>query len=212
MPLPERSELLALMDLNWLEMCRECIRATPGGWVEERERLVCCGSPLGTFTTNMVLVAGLVSASVVRAASDRCFRARELPFSVWTRAHADAELERRLSDEGFIEVHQEPGMVLGPGELRPDAPPAELAIRPVRDDTGRAAYAEVAAEAFAVYGAPRESTRSHFASLASVRGPTTQGFVGWRDGVGVAAATLVLSHGVGGIAWVGVMPDAFHRG
>ncbi len=212
MPLPERDALLELMDLNWREMCRECIRATPGGWVVERDGLLVCGSPRGSMATNMAIVTAPVSARSVRAETDRLFRAAGLSFSVWTRAHRDAALEEELAAAGFVEMHREPGMAWAPGDGAPPRCPRELTIRPVVDDAGREAYARVVAEAFAVYGTPPESTRSHFASLPSLVGPAVQGFLGWRDGVAVSAATLCLSHGVGGIAWVGTCDDARGRG
>jgi len=212
MPLPGREELFELMDLNWREMCRECIRATPGGWVVERDGLLVCGSPRGSMAMNMAIVTGPVSARDVRLETDRLFRAAGLPFTVWTRAHRDAALEAALPRAGFIEIHREPGMVYAPDDGAPWPCPPELSIRPVVDDAGRDAYAAVVAEAFAVYGTAPESTRSHFASLASLIGPTIQGFVGWRDGDAVSAATLCLSHGVGGIAWVGTRTEWRGRG
>ena len=68
------------------------------------------------------------------------------------------------------------------------------------------------ARAFGLYGNAEESIVEHFATLASVCGPTTQAFLAWRDGHAVAGATLYMAHGVGGIGWVGTSPDAFRRG
>jgi ribosomal protein S18 acetylase RimI-like enzyme len=103
-------------------------------------------------------------------------------------------------------------MALGRDAGHAAPPPSGLAIRTVADDAGRDAYAHVVAEAFAVYGAPRESTRSHFATMESVVGSATQAFLAYRDDRPVAAATLCLSHGVGGIAWVATLPEAGGRG
>lgn len=212
MALPPRDELLALMDANWREMCRVCVRATGGGWVVERDGLLLCGSPTGCLTTNMAIVAGPVSPATVREETDCHFRAAGLPFTVWTRGHADAAMEPALAAAGFLEVHREPGMVLAPGAARPPALPPGLVVRPVCDETGRESYGRVVAEAFAVYGVPRESTRSHFATMQSVVGPSTQAFLAYRGGEPVAAATLCLSHGVGGIAWVATLPEASGSG
>jgi hypothetical protein len=208
MPLPPRDELLALMDANWRDMCCACARATVGGWVVERDGLLLCGSPSGCMTTNMAIVTGPVVPASVREETNRHFRAAGLPFTVWTRAHADATLEPALADEGFFEVHREPGMVLARDAARAPRPPARLVVRPVRDESGRESYGRIVAEAFAVYGVPRQSTRSHFASMESVVGQDTQAFLAYRDGEAVAAATLYLSHGVGGIAWVATLPEA----
>src|SRR5947208_1324076 len=101
---------------------------------------------------------------------------------------------------------------LCPGAGLPAPPPPEATIRPVTDDAGRAGYARVMTRAFAVYGAPEASTAEHFASLAGVVGPTTQAYLAYRDGRALAGAMLYMAHGVGGIGWVGTLPEEFGRG
>jgi hypothetical protein len=208
----DRAELLALMDLNMFEMYREIARATSGGFVVERAGLVMCGSPLGTVITNMAMVADTVGVDVVRVETDRVFRREGLPFSVWTRAHADGPLETALGRAGFLDITSTPGMAFAPGDGIPGDPPADVEIRPVTNEAGRVAYADIMAEAYAVYGAPRESTRAHFARLASVVGPTTQAYLAHRAGRPVAGAILYLTHGIGGVGWVGTHPDSFGHG
>ena len=208
----DRATLLALMDLNMREMYREIARATEGGWVVERHGLVCCGSPLGTTITNMAMTAGPVDAATVRQEAARAFDRAELPYSVWTRAHADAALEAELERAGFVEITATPGMVLFRGEGDRRSPPTDVTIEPVTDDRGRDAYAQVMAEAYAVYGAPEESTRTHFARFESVCSPTTQAFLAVRGRDPVAGAILYLSHGIGGVGWVGTRPAAFGHG
>ncbi len=208
----DRRELLERMDLNMREMYREIARATADGWLVERAGLVCCGSPLGTVITNMAMVAQPVDATTVRRETEELFAAAGLPFSVWTRAHADGALEADLLRRGFIEITTTPGMVFLGGDGAPAPPPADVEIRAVADDRDRDGFAEVMAEAYAVYGAPRESTRSHFARIESVLSPTTQGFLAVRGRRPVAGAILYLSHGIGGVGWVGTRPDEFGRG
>lgn len=206
----DRAELLALMDLNWMEMMREMMRATPGGFVVERGGLVMCGSPRGTIVTNCAMVAGETDTDTVRAETRRVYAG--LPFSIVTRDHADAGLQSALAAAGCAEFMNTPAMAFFAGDgMRPALAPG-VAIRPVADDAGRAAYAALMAEAYAVYGTPRESTLEHFARLTSVRGPTTQAFLVWRDGHAVGGAILYLSHGVGGVGWVGALPAEFGRG
>jgi hypothetical protein len=45
-----------------------------------------------------------------------------------------------------------------------------------------------------------------------VRGPSTQAYLGWVGGEAVSGATLYLSHGIGGVGWVGTRPSRFGRG
>jgi hypothetical protein len=212
MPLPPSAELLEQMDRNMVTMYCADTRATPGGEVTERPGLVLCGTPRGTAVNNMALVVGRIGGLAVRELTAQVYGAIGRPFSVWTRAHADAELEAELADAGFHELIALPGMVYADGDGEPIATPPDIVVRPVLDDGGRAAYADVMAQAYAVYGAPEESTRERFALLASLHGPDTQAFVAWKNGRAVAGATLVLAHGVGGVNWVGTLPAEFGRG
>src|SRR5262249_48164358 len=61
---------------------------------------------------------------------------------------------------------------------------------------------------YAVYGTPEDSTRAYFSRIESLRGPTTQAWLGRVEGRAVAGATLYLSHGIGGVGWVGTRPNA----
>src|SRR5207247_758593 len=112
--LPERAELLALMDANMVAVYAADTRATPGGAVAETPGLVMCRTPHGTVATNLAILS-------------------------------------RRTDE-------------------------------------------------------------HFASLAGVTGPTTKAYLAYQDGHAVAGAILYMAHGVGGIGWVGTLPEEFGRG
>ena len=208
----ERASLLRLMDLNMQEMYREMARWTPGGFVVERGGLVLVGAPHGTVVTNMAMVAGRTDVATVVEETERVYGRSGLPFSVHTRAHVDGELEESLASGGFHEIATTPGMVFRAGANAAIDPPAELDVRPVERDAQRAAYADVMAEAYAVYGTPEESTQAFFARMESVRGPTVQAYLGCVEGRAVSGATLYLSHGIGGVGWVGTRPAAFGRG
>ena len=194
------------------EMYREMVRWTPGGFVVERRDLVMVGAPHGTVVTNMAIVAGPVDVEIVREETERAYGRSGLPFSVHTRAHVDAELEAMLATSGYHQIASTPGMVYRAGDGEPIEAPPELDVRPVVSDREREAYGDVMAEAYAVYGTPEESTRAYFTRMESVRGPTTQAFLGWVEGRAVSGATLYVSHGIGGVGWVGTRPQAFGRG
>ncbi len=217
MSLPERAELLALMDANMVAVYAADTRATPGGAVAETPGLVMCRTPHGTVATNMAIVSGRIDAPTIRARTLAFYGPTGSPFSVWTREHADAGLEVELGALGFHPIHREPGMAFLPGAGRPAPPPPGATIRPVTDDAGRRDYARIMTRAFALYGAPEASTAEHFASLAGVTGPTTQAYLAYRDGHAVAGAILYMAHGVGGIGWVGtvtwaVIAEGLRRG
>jgi len=209
---PERVELLALMDANMVAVYAADTRATPGGGVAETPGLVMCRTPHGTVATNMAIVTGRIDAPTIRSRTLAFYGPTGSPFSVWTREHADAGLEGELGTLGFHPIHREPGMAFLPGAGRPAPPPPGATIRPVTDDAGRRDYARIMTRAFALYGAPEASTAEHFASLAGVTGPTTQAYLAYQDGHAVAGAILYMAHGVGGIGWVGTLPEEFGRG
>jgi GNAT superfamily N-acetyltransferase len=189
----ERAQLLASMDANMVAVYSADTRATPGGAVVETPGLVMCRTPRGTVATNMAIVTGPIDAPTVRERTVAFYGPTGSPFSVWTREHADAGLELELGALGFHPIHREPGMTFLPGAERP-APPREIDIRLV------------------TYGTPEASTAEHFATLASVVGPATQAYFAYKDGRAVAGAILYMAHGVGGIGWVGTLPEEFGRG
>jgi GNAT superfamily N-acetyltransferase len=201
------------MDLNMQEMYREMARWTPGGFIVERGGLVMVGAPHGTVVTNMAIVAGRTDVDTVALETERVYGRSGLPFSVHTRAHVDGELEAALSAGGFHRIAVTPGMVLhADAYVAGTTVPRELVVRPVETDRDRAAFAEVMAEAYAVYGSPEASTQAFFDRMESVRGPTVQAFLGWCDARPVSGAMLYLSHGIGGVGWVGTRPTAFGHG
>src|SRR5438093_8639405 len=109
--LPERVELLALMDANMVAVYAADTRATPGGAVAETPGLVMCRTPHGTVATNMAIVTGRIDAPTIRARTLAFYGPTGSPFSVWTREHADAGLEGELGTlarphrEGRSEEH-----------------------------------------------------------------------------------------------------------
>jgi predicted GNAT family acetyltransferase len=212
MPLPSAAEVLALTDLNMVAMYSADTRATPGGEVSEADGLVMCVTPQGTVVTNMVIVTGSVRGTALRDATARMYDPRGVPYSVWTRAHAHERLEEELADLGFTRFHEEPGMVLGPEDGVPVAPPAGVDIRPVTDHRERETFGRLMAAAYGVYGTPKEATRERFATLASVAGADRVAFLAYRDERAVAGAMLHMAHGVGGVNWVGTLPGEFGRG
>ena len=206
------AELLAAMDRNMVAVYAADTRATPGGEVVETDSLVLCRTPHGTVSTNMAIVTGPIDVDAIRRLTAEVYGRASRGFAVWTREHADRELEPALAASGFTQIHREPGMIFVPRELRSPAAPTDAEIVAVTDDAGRAEYARVMARSFAVYGAPEDSVVEHFATLAAVCAPATQAFLAWRDGRALAGAILYMLDGIGGIGWVGTVPEAFRRG
>jgi len=202
----DRGRLLHLMDLNCWEMFREIVRLGRGGELFETAQYYMGYAPHGTVFHNPVMLRDRVDLDALFPLVRRFYVERGTPFSIWTRAHADADTEAALRARGFELFTSMPGMALlaDPGTR---CEPAGLVIRPARDDAGRRAYAHVSGAAYATYSAPAEYNDDAFARLESVCAPHMQGFVGYLDDQPVAAAALYVTHGVAGIGWVGTVPE-----
>ena len=68
------------------------------------------------------------------------------------------------------------------------------------------------ARAFGIYGNPEPAIREHFATMECVSGPTTRAHLAYVGGRAVAGAILYMAHDVGGIGWVGTLPEEFRKG
>jgi GNAT superfamily N-acetyltransferase len=205
----QHADLLRRMDLNMWEMYREITRLGRGSELFETPQFYMAANPHGTLFNNMVMIRDAVDTDTLFAAIRDFYVQRRRPFSVWTRAHADADLESVLRARGFEDFFAMPGMALlrDPGTR---CEPVGLEIRATTTDQGRRDYLYVTAEAYATYGSPREYAEDAFVSIESVCAPHVQGFVGYVDGKPAAAAMVFVTHGVAGIDWVGTVPE--HRG
>jgi GNAT superfamily N-acetyltransferase len=209
-PLDE-PRLLCAMDHNMWDMFRESTRLARGGELVETARYWMGYSPRGAEFHNMVMVKAPVTAEEILEAAERFYGPRQKRFSICVREHADEELGQALQTRGFTVYTAMPGMVLF-DHLRPMPPPTGLDIRPVIDDRARCEFLEVVAEAYSVYGAPREFAEDAFAAMESVCAPHIQAYVAYLRSEPVAAASLYLSHGAAGVGWVATLSEHRRQG
>lgn len=207
----DRTALLAAMDRNMAAMNCLDARVTAGGFVAEHAGVTCLGHPRGTVLTNMALVTGAIDARALHAHAADAFGAAGLPWSVWTRAHADTALEHHLPEAGFFPLAEVPAMALVAAGAEP-ALPAGVVVRPVADARDVTAYRRVMLDAWSVYGVPEASTAARFATLDGLAGTDVQAFLAWRGGEPVAGAVLYPTDGVAGVGWVGTIGEAQGRG
>lgn len=207
--------LLDLGDLNLIEFNRESARGTAGGVVHEEDGLVFFMpghrlpvGAVGVFRTDRSLAPAVM---LERAAA--FFGACGTGYTVWVATHRDADLAAVLDarDVPIFGGRAAPGMVC-------DAPLAERELTDgsrivrVADAAGVRDFGHISAQAYATYGMPPGIAEAQFADAAFWLAPHMALFVAYAGDEPLAAAITYLSHGVGGVYWVGTVPAARGRG
>lgn len=209
-------DLLRLSDLNLAESNREQVRWCPGGRIEERDGWLLVTSvtrfPSGPF--NSLIATHATSPPDAREAlahAREYFGRAGRGFSVYVRAHHDAELVRALHESGLQSGFDPPGMVLS-------APPALLASREgvevveIQRAEEASEVVSVLADAYQRMQMRPESVHKFFAYPERW---TTAPWSAWlvrEHGRPVSAGLLLFSHGVAGVYWVGTVEHACGRG
>jgi hypothetical protein len=209
--LDERT-LVELSDLNHLEANRELARRA-GGIVVDEDGLTCWlgAHPLPALVNAAVRTDPAVPPADVLARASRFFAAHRRGFSVMLAGAADVDLAPACEAAGLVLMGSSPGMVL---ERRlPDAsPPAGVTIRIVANDADAAAFARIGGDAYATLGMPPDCGPAILGRLAVMRAPHIVSVLASVDGTPAAGAMVILTHGVGGVYWVGTTPAARGRG
>jgi ribosomal protein S18 acetylase RimI-like enzyme len=204
--------LIALSDLNHVEANRELARRAGGTVVDDDGLTFWAGAhPLPVLANAVVRVDRRIAASAVLERARRFFAPRQRGFSVILCGAADADLAPACEAAGLVRMGDSPGMVL---ERRlPDiAPPPGVAIRVVETDADRAEFARVNGEAYATYGMPIDCAPAILGRLDVVRAPHIVSVLACVVGTAAAAAMVILTHGIGGVYWVGTTPAARGKG
>jgi hypothetical protein len=118
------------------------------------------------------------------------------------------ELEAALVDAGLTKVFAKPALAADPYSMWRPAPPADLHVSTVVDDTGRAAMVHVETEAF---GTDLEVARGML-SRRMLEDPDSRALIGMLNGSPVAQAITYHHRGAVGVYGVGVRSNARRRG
>lgn len=197
---------------NHLEWMREQARwSGPAGRIQEGDGLLLAASST-TFPVafnSVVRTDPTVPASDVLAAADAWFGAQGRGYTVSTidLDGADEDLRVAAASAGFAAVGQPPEMVLGSPIDGPAAVPG-VDIVPVADAAGLAGFHAVCSDAYGTIGMPAGIVESAITDLDRFTAPWTHTVVAWRDGLPLAAAQVLLSHGIAGVYWVGTVAAA----
>jgi GNAT superfamily N-acetyltransferase len=89
--------------------------------------------------------------------------------------------------------------------------PDGISIRRVDTEADAAAFASVNGQAYATYGMP-EDVAPACLPLQALRAPHIHSFVAWDGETPLGGAMVHLSHGIGGLYWVGTTPAGRGRG
>jgi ribosomal protein S18 acetylase RimI-like enzyme len=205
-------ERLLLADLNYAEAMRELTRRA-GGVVLDEDGLLLFASPHPLpVLANGVMRTGDVPPEAVLARARAFFDARARGFSVFVRAHADADLRAACEAERLHLNGESPGMVVDGRLPEGPGPGAGVTVEEVASAAGVRDFAQVMAEAYATYGMPPDVAPAVLPHLGVLRAPHIGSVLVRSDGVPAAGAMVIVTHGVAGVYWVGTVPAARGRG
>ena len=146
-------------------------------------------------------------------AAGRFFGERGRGFALWVRGSVpeDRGLEATAQGAGFKCVWEMPEMLLHDRAEEP-ALPEGAELRRLSTAEEDRAFWRIAAAAYATNGFPPE-VFAHYEGLQRLAdGGDAVAFIAYDEGVPVSIAMTIVSHGVGGIYWVGSLPSARRRG
>lgn len=210
----DHNELLRLSDLNLAESYREISRWNPHPDMEEQGDMLFV-SGAGTFAAiNFAIRVG----NTVRSSPDEFiarakefFAARKRSFSIIVRAHLDTDLLDACKKLELYQISNAPGMVIE--NILEDAPlPDGVRLEHVIDEAMAQDYAEVAALSFTTLGLPEAVGRSVFSDPNAFLAPYIHAVVAYLEDRPASCAFALLSHGIGGIYYVGTIEAARGKG
>jgi ribosomal protein S18 acetylase RimI-like enzyme len=208
-----RQDLIELSDLNYAEASRELARRAGGTVLDEDGLLLFAGTTSLPVLFNAAFPTDdRLGAEEVLARANRFFAARARGYTLLLRAHAPEQALRAAAESaGLTQFGDTPAMFL---ERRLDdaRPGPGIELRRVESDADATAFGRVMGEAYATYGMPVECGPAAVGRLAVLRAPHIATFLALADGEPAAGAMVILSHGIGGIYWVGTLPAARGRG
>ena len=203
-----------LGQLELIEFTREDARWQRSHEIVERDGvlLFAGSSDFMAFCNGMRRVDDDLPAAEAVARAVEFFAARRRGFSIWSRTlPVDDDLNAAADSAGLMSWGDSPQMVCRERIVERELP-AGVTIDAVDGAADVAHFARVNGEAYTVYGAPAESSASHFDGPHALAGPNVFAFLARLDGVPVGATLLHLSHGVAGVYWVAVLDEARGRG
>ncbi|MEW6269626.1 MAG: GNAT family N-acetyltransferase [Thermodesulfobacteriota bacterium] len=205
-------ELVELCDLNFAEANRELSRRAGGATHDEDGLMLYAGAhELPVLMNGVLRTASRLGPDEVLARANAFFAPRRRGYSILIRAHADDDLACAAEAAGLEKFGEPPAMVLERPLPAAVAPPG-VTLRRVESEEDAAAFGRVMGEAYATYGMPPDCGPATVGRLEVLAAPHIATFVAARSGEVLAGAMVIVTHGVGGVYWVGTVPAARGRG
>lgn len=203
---PEIPRLLrARCHENSVESYRVFARTTPGGRVEEHDGLVLVDCAAADSMGNVAWVTATTREPALQIARvEAFFAAPRRPWILLSLPEAAEELARAARDRGLREEGRFPGLLLDPIPNRIPSLPEGVTVHRVDSLEELQLFERTASLAYEVEPGP--------VSPGWLTYPGLSFHLAYHRGEPVATATLVVSHGIAGIVYVGTVPGARGRG
>jgi hypothetical protein len=189
-------ELLRLADLSLAEFLRHLARY--GGRIEEEDGLLLFSGAHpqpNPYRNGALRLDDQLSPEEAVRRADEYFRVRKSSYALWTREHADFELDRIAERAGIRDLERLPELVLD--ELPEDlGPPDGVELRRASDPQTRLDYVRIVADGWGFGSMPLELAKKVFFAPESVDAPNVVAFVAYYDGAPLSGAMALVSHGV----------------
>ncbi len=207
------SELLKVADLNLIEFWRESSKWIPNTEIVEKQETVFidCGIDFPGCSLVFNLSEDPEQPEEFIGRAKAFFSGRKRGFSVILRSHCDQGIIQYCKDQKIFLVGDPLGMVLE-GKAKGGKKPAGAELRQVSSVRGLQDFRSVAAESFLDLLFPQEVSEAYFTHVERVLSPFSILATVYFEGEPACCAMAMLSHGIGGIYWVGTTKKARGKG
>lgn len=200
-----------LADGNLAQVARLHHRWQPAARLVEQDGLLCHQGtvPIPAPFQNCVIRTGkTLSATDTLGRAEAFFGGSSNPYAIHTASRQDADLEALLPQRGFAPQSHLPAM-LADRPVQLPAVDARWRLSPAASADDLAAFIHICAQAYASLGLPSFLTPSYFVHQAGLLAPDVSIVIARGQDEGAVAAAMALHTGeVGGLYWVGTLPEA----
>jgi Acetyltransferase (GNAT) family len=205
-----QDELLYLSDVNLAESYREFSRWSKNADIAEQgDVLFVCGA--STFPAlNFAIRTNRqpqTPPDLLISRAREFFAERKRSFTITVRKHIDQDLLGKCEELKLYKIVEIPGMFIEK-TLEEKPLPDGVTLKHVINKSMVNDFAEVVALSFVSLGMPEEACRSSFSNPNAFLVPHIYAVVAYKDEKPVSCALALLSHGIGGIYYVGTIESA----